>query len=137
FVRSFAILADGAHLAAESATFPSVKDVEEWKRSGNLPRLPVLLELTAEAHLPSATRSLAVQFPEVMGQIVLTIERPGGEPRSFALEGGEASPAVPVAIAAAPLASISPSSAPSPALAAPSEPGHIATAVRFIALGFE
>jgi hypothetical protein len=98
FSRSFTILADnGTAVPLDSLKFPSVEEVLAWKRSMTKDtRLPVVLELSAQAHLPAGTRSVAFRFPQVLDQVVLTVERPGEEAESFALEPGETSPALPV-----------------------------------------
>src|SRR5207244_7907016 len=114
----FAILADGKQVKLSSLSFPTAADVMRWKLSGVQPRLPVMLELFGEASIPRSTRAVAFVFPEVMGQVVLTVERPGAEPRSFALEEGRPSPVVPVTLATT-------STAPAPLSPAPREPSPL------------
>src|SRR5947207_287993 len=56
FKNSFAVLADGAPVSVDSLVFPTPRDVVSWKESGTRPRLPVMLDLALEAHLPRSTR---------------------------------------------------------------------------------
>src|SRR5207253_1473290 len=80
FESGFIIFANAVPVKLSNLSFPTVEDVVRWKLSGVQPRLPVMGELLGEATIPTSTRAVAFQFPEVMGQIVLTIERPGAEP---------------------------------------------------------
>jgi HupE / UreJ protein len=103
---------------AEMTRFPTVGDVQRWRESGIVPRLPVLLEATVEGRLPDAATSVAFRFPPIMGTVVLTVERPGEEPCSEPVEAGRASSPLPLRAAA------------------PARPGWLHAAARFVALGF-
>jgi len=99
FATSLKIDSDGRALSIESLEFPGVDEVTRWKRSGVEPRLPVMLEASIEAYLPPAARSLALRFPDVLGQVILTIERPGMEARSLVIEPGRMSETLPLGLA--------------------------------------
>jgi len=101
FERTFLMWADGNAMKFQSFQFPGLKDVQEWKKSGVQPRLPVMLEARMEGKLLPRTRKIALQFPEVMGQVVVTLESPGIEPRTIALEAGEKSRDLPVQLQSA------------------------------------
>jgi hypothetical protein len=61
----------------------------------------------------------------------LLVQRPGTEARTFALEAGSISPAVPVALWNSAAAPATPRATPAP------EPGRLRTAARYVAFGFE
>src|SRR5437764_5629987 len=85
FARHVAIFGNGVSLSAERLTFPTVEEIEKWKASGATPRLPVMLELVETSRLAAGTKSAAFRFPEVMGRMALTVERPAMEPITIAL----------------------------------------------------
>src|SRR5207244_11056317 len=85
----------------ELTTFPTLADVHRARDSGILPRLPLIQEAVLEARLPEGTTSVAFRFPEVMGPVVLTVERPGEEPYSEPVEAGTASSPLPIRLRAA------------------------------------
>src|SRR4051794_6514268 len=74
FARHAAIYADGATVAVERLAFPTVEEILKWKAEAR-PRLPVMLELVETAPLSAGTKTVAFRFPEVMGQIAVTVER--------------------------------------------------------------
>jgi hypothetical protein len=125
FEHSFAISADGKPIPISSMKFPGTADVTAWKRSAGSARLPVMLECSVDAQIPSATRSVVFRFPEVLGQLVLTVQRPRSEATSFALEAGMASPAVAIDL---PQDGGKPTS---------SQPERFAAAARYVVFGFE
>jgi hypothetical protein len=116
---------DRAIVRGDSVQFPTIVDLQHWKDSGIRPRLPVIQEAVVEGRLPEGTRCIALRFPEVMGPVVVTIERPGEEPLSEPIEAGQASLTLPLALAIA----------PSPTPAAPSV-SRAYVALRYVALGF-
>jgi len=151
FARGIGIVADGNGVKFDSLVFPGVKEVEDWKKAGYQPRLPVMMELSVDAHLPQGARTVAFRFPEALGQVILTVERPGVEPRSMALEAGVTSPDFPVHLDGNSVTrkkdegntNVAPSSAGarerqgSSAAKAAAEPSRLDTVARFIEVGFE
>jgi hypothetical protein len=79
FERHFRVEADGRGLPFVCQRFPTVDDVLAWKATPRVLRLPVLLSCEMETQLPADAHTLAFSFPEIIGTVVLTIERPGEE----------------------------------------------------------
>ncbi|MFA6046682.1 MAG: HupE/UreJ family protein, partial [Phycisphaerales bacterium] len=121
---------------------PSVTGLLAWK-SGHADRpLPVKLDFVAHAHLPANTRAITIEFPKVLGDAILTIDRPGQEPLGFPLLSGETSPALELPPTAPPSSSLtappnSGESSPTDTLRAPV--AHLTwldVSKRYIILGF-
>lgn len=106
----------------ESAAYPSFVEIDRWKKARHSPRLPVILDARVTGQLPAHATTVAFRFPEALGSIVLTIETPGAEPRAFAINGGDSSPAVALT--------------QTPAALAPGQPGRIFAALSYVRLGF-
>ena len=114
-----------AIVRGDSVHFPTVADVHRWKDSNIRPRLPVIQEAVVEGRLPEGTRCIAIRFPEVMGPVIVTVERPGEEPISEPVEAGQAGSTIPIALAVA----------PTPAFAGPAI-SRWRVALRYLQLGF-
>ena len=84
----------------DSVTFPTVADVQAWCNSGVKPRLPVMIPVTVQGHLPPGSSSVSFRFPNVLGMIVVTTEFPYREPTSEPVEAGEFSTPLPMTVAA-------------------------------------
>ncbi len=125
FARHIHVVADGHDVAIEQLQFPTADDVLLWKTKSREPRLPVLLSAEVSGQLPVGVRQIAVGFPEIIGTIVLTIERPGEEALTEALEAGVQSPEFSVAIQHSSI------------IAPAAEPGILVTVGQFVVLGFE
>ncbi|MBC8108920.1 MAG: hypothetical protein H7Z14_20210, partial [Anaerolineae bacterium] len=96
-LRGVKIQCDGSTIvSAEAIQFPTTEDVNRWRDAKVLPRLPVMQEATLDGHLPAGTKSIAIRFPEVLGTLVLSIERPGEEAFSEPLEGGRYCSTLPI-----------------------------------------
>jgi HupE/UreJ protein len=106
----------------ESVTFPSVDEVENIT---GLTRLPMMMDVSLRGHLAPDAGAFSVDFPESLGSIILTVERPDADPRAFAIDGGDFSPPVPVVLAQAP---------PATPIA---EPARLSVALRYVILGIE
>jgi hypothetical protein len=119
----------------ESATVPSVDHVEQAKGSPGPTRFPLMMDVQLAGHLSSGARAFSVNFPEALGSIVLTVERPDSEARAFAIDGGDFSPEVPVNVRGEGEATTRPGG--NAALPAPSEPSRLSVAARYVVLGFE
>ncbi len=115
-------------LRAEIIHFPTVADVHRWRDTAGLRRLPVMQPAVLEGHLPHDTQSVAFRFPEVMGTVVLSVERPGEEPYSEPLEAGRFSSTLPIKLTRV--------SAPVLATAHAAEPNHLQAAIKYLTLGF-
>jgi hypothetical protein len=81
--------ADGVRVPVEVVTAPTAAEVRAWQASHRAKPLPVKLDLVARAKLPRAARSLSLRFPEVLGALLVTIDRPGVEPLGLPLSAGE------------------------------------------------
>lgn len=123
------VLCDGTReVRSETVTFPTMESMERWKRSNIKPRLPVIGEATFAGHLPEGTRTLSFRFPEVIGDVVLSVERPHEEPYGDLVSAGASS--APLALRLAPTtAAVLPVTEPSP-------PSRTAIVLRFIGWGF-
>src|SRR4051794_34660199 len=62
-------------IRAEKVRFPNAADVLRERGS----RLPLMMEADLEGVLPSQTINLAIRFPDVLGTIIINVERPGEE----------------------------------------------------------
>src|SRR5262249_7377193 len=87
FEALFELLADGRRLAVEVVTFPDTIAVRAWQRDEGR-RLPVRLGIEVRAPLPSGTRDVAVRLPDVLGEVILTVDRPEIEAFSLLLTPG-------------------------------------------------
>ncbi len=125
--------ADGQRVAVKVTSFPSVHDIREYQKRRPAYPLPVKLDLVAHATLPRPTHVLSIRFPEMLGTIVLTVDRPGAEPVALPLGANELSPSFEID---------APSGAENPARAGESPParesgtGVWSILVRFTLLGF-
>lgn len=162
FERLCVLTVDGARTPVTTTTTPTVAEVRAWQRSHKTFPLPVKLALLAKAKLP-AGHAMQVRFPEMLGDLLLVVERPEQEMIAFPLTANELSPTLtlpprpqnetpappPAAEPTAPAvaeknssaqtqAETSPTTAPAPSTsAAPDEDlGSFAVFERFVAQGF-
>lgn len=121
---------DGVRVPVTVTTMPTPADVHDWRKARKSYPLPVKLELLARAELPPAGRSFQVRFPEVLGSLLLVVERPGEETAAIPLTPNELSPAFALPARAG--------SAPAPGTLQPADsgPGAWSTFERFAVLGF-
>jgi hypothetical protein len=84
--------ADGKPVDLRLTDWPRIEQIDAAIGSGEHVRLPIMLDFAAEARLPADAASITLQLPEVMGDAVLIVERPGMEPLSLPLRPGETSP---------------------------------------------
>lgn len=99
FSRLFMLTADGKRVETRIVSFPTVEAVRTWQRDFPDRRLPVKMDIDAAAQLPLNSRGLSFRFPEVLGEIIVTIDRPGREPETLPMRPGETSPVYDVALA--------------------------------------
>ena len=122
FVNDFAVIGDDGRRAAIDGlciAFPT--EAELARRQPMRARLPVMGDVTLTGKLRHAPSSVAFQFPESLGRIVLIVERPGHEPSAEPLEPGRASATFPVS---------------NNQRAALPEPPPLSAAVKYLRLGF-
>jgi hypothetical protein len=109
FLHGFRVATGRGPGRVDSIEFPDAAQVLAWKATVQ-PFLPVVLPVRLAGRLPAGARSVTFRFPDVLMQVVLTVERPGEEPAAEAVEAGEvstafalagAAPAKPVAFLAA------------------------------------
>jgi hydrogenase/urease accessory protein HupE len=129
FLRLTALLADDGPVSLDIVEFPTASVVREWQREHPQCPLPLMLDIIARAQLPTAARTLRIRFPEVLGDVILSLERRGHEPIAIPLRPGETSP--PFEIGSTPQSVASPGPG-----ASPREPRVFAVAGRYTRLGF-
>jgi len=137
FAQHFQILADGHEVAIAPVHFPTEDDVLEWKAAGHVPRLPVLLTVDETGQLPGDARNVAFVFPEIVGPIVLTVERPEVEAYTEPVEAGVPSSAIAVAVSTIAETGSKSAAAPARRASPPERTGVLALVGRFVVLGFE
>lgn len=127
FAKLCVLEADGARVPIEVTAGPTVAAVREHQARRRGSPLPVKLQLIARAGLPAGARAFHIRFPEMLGKLLLTVERPGEEIVALPLEANEVSPdfAIPRP---------STSEAPAPPQADAEHAGSIFR--RFVILGF-
>lgn len=91
FADNFQILADAQPVAPARIVFPTAEEVLRWKNAHVSPRLPVLLEVEVSGTLPPETAGVSFRFPEQVGSVVLSVERPGREDFVESVPAGEPS----------------------------------------------
>ena len=99
FLHGFQVATDAGPGEVDQLDFPSADAVIQW-RDARRPVLPVVIPVTVSGHLPAGARRLAVRFPAVLEQVILSVERPGEEPVFQPVEAGAESPGLSVELAA-------------------------------------
>lgn len=92
FVTLCVLEADGVRVPWEVTASPSAGDVWEWKQRHRSYPLPIKLELVARAVLPAGAKGFTVRFPEMLGDVLVSVERPGEELTALPLKPNERSP---------------------------------------------
>lgn len=110
FATLFDLSADGRRVEVEIVASPTTAEVRAWQREHPDRRLPVRLDFVARAELPAPARSLTARFPDVLGTVIVTFDRPGEEPLTLPMRAGETTPPIEVHPRAAPDAAQSPRS---------------------------
>lgn len=92
FERLCDLEAGGARVPLVVVTVPTVAEVRaEEARRPTYP-LPIKSSLEAHAQLSAGAASVSIRFPEILGVVVVTIDRPGVEPVAIPLGPNERSP---------------------------------------------
>jgi len=86
------LTAGGTRVPLRVRSYPSAAEVYGVKAKKPKYPLPIKLELHATASVPAGSTSLKIRFPEMLGIVVVTIDRPGAEPVALPLEPNEPSP---------------------------------------------
>lgn len=87
-----------ARVPVEVTSAPRVADIREWCRTHGSYPLPIKLSLSARASLPPNATSFQIRFPEMLGDLILTVDRPGQDVVAVPLQASELSPEFGVAI---------------------------------------
>lgn len=128
FDHLFSLRADDTPVRAHVTIAPSAGSVLEYREAAIGPVLPIKMDIVTEADLPPGTTRIALKFPEVMGDIIITVAPPKSEAIVGIAQAGEWSreftlPApVPAPAPVQPETPTPSTPAPTPAAAA-SEPG--------------
>ncbi len=95
FQRGLILRTDRGQGNAESVDFPDAAAVLAWRNTHD-PVLPVALPVTMTGSLPAGAGSVAIRFPAIFDQVILTVERPGEEPSAEPVEAGAFSTSLPI-----------------------------------------
>ena len=129
FLRGFQVTTDAGPGEVDQIDFPSADAILQW-RDARRPVLPVVIPVTLSGHLPTGAHRLAVRFPAVLEQVILSVERPGEEPTFQPVEAGAESPPLPVELAANATARVASGRTPRDAQP-PAPPGKAAGALAY------
>src|ERR1044072_1357356 len=75
----------------EDGSFPSTQDNHQQVATLPPPRLPVMSEIAVTVKFPPVVNRVSFRFPDVLGTVVLTTERPYSEPITEPVEPGNRS----------------------------------------------
>lgn len=128
FQKEFSVFANGTTGAVATLIFPSVADVQRYKESAPLIRLPVMLLVAVEGRMPAGSRSVSFRLPAKLGSVALTVVRPDQPIGVLIVNSGEATSPLPLKLEEV--------AATSPATQAIPEPSRWEWARRFLELGF-
>jgi hypothetical protein len=93
--------------------FPTMKEINEWKASGENRKLPIVASVEVDGRLPANASQLRFQFPVSLGTVVLTVDLPGGGVYDEPIDAGTFSSLIAVHLQQSGTAP-SPASGPSP-----------------------
>jgi hypothetical protein len=127
FSRQLQMFVDGGSLALQLVDSPTLEKARQWQLENVSERLPLKLEFVVSAELPAGAHSMAITFPQILDQVVMSVERPGLEPLIVPVSPGEKSPAIDIGMATG-------AAAPGEK---PKDEGTLAVGWRFTKLGFE
>ncbi len=99
FASGFRLAADGTPLAVELVRAPDLEAVRRWKAENPARQLPCKLEFVVRATLPAGASVISLKFPAVLGEVILSVDRPGVEPVYLPLAPGETAPEIDVRMA--------------------------------------
>jgi len=96
FERQYYAVANGLTGSVSRVIFPTAADIQRYKESAPAIRLPVMLMLSLEGHLPAGARAVSFRFPPKLGTVALTVMRPDQAPGVLVANPGEPSPVLPI-----------------------------------------
>lgn len=97
FERTTHLLAGGVEVPLTVTSGPTLAGVRAApRREDGRVRLPIAAEFVAAGVLPPGARSVTVRLPEIVGDTVLTVERPGDEAWATPLGPSQVSPDIPL-----------------------------------------
>ncbi len=121
FLHGLRVVTDRGPGSVDASEFPTAEQVLAWQ-AATTPVLPVVLPVRITGRLPEGAGTVAFRFPDVLEQVILTVQRPEEEPFAEPVEAGETSTALPIRVTA--------SSPPPP------EPGNLARLGGYVHMGF-
>lgn len=152
FSAEFQISSGGAVLPVRELLAPTAEQAIAYKQANLRAPLPVKLEFIVRADLPRDSKSLTLKFPELLGDVILTVQAPGDEPLAAAVRAGTRSDEYAYNLSASILPGTVPAkvgqrdvapATPLPGAATPIDPPHAtpaaswSSAIGFIRIGFE
>jgi hypothetical protein len=99
FKKEFAVFSDGVPGTVDSVIFPTVADVVRYRESPPTPRLPAMLKLVVEGHLPPGAHSVSFKFPPELGDILGIIDLPGQASVALVVNSDGTTDTIPVQLA--------------------------------------
>ncbi len=112
FLHGFRVTTDQGPGSVDAIDFPSADQVLTWKATIT-PVLPVTLAVGLSGRLPPGAGTVAFRFPNVLEQVILTVERPDEEPSVEPVGAGVTSTVLPLKPAALSPSTPGPQAAPS------------------------
>ncbi len=85
FEKKFTVATDHGPGTIDTVIFPTVADMVRYRESPPTPRLPAMLMMAIEGHLPPGSDTVAFQFPPELGDVLGSINLPGQAPAAFAV----------------------------------------------------
>lgn len=89
FEHEFEIRGSGGAAPFRIGEFPDAAAIHAWLADHPDRRLPIKLDIVARAQLPPGCKAMSIRFPEVLGTVIATFDRPGVEPLTVPLNNGE------------------------------------------------
>jgi HupE / UreJ protein len=83
---------DGTPVAMEILEAPDLAAIDGWRRENPAGRLPVKLDFLLRGRVAQTSAAMTVKLPDILGDAVLSVDRPGVEPIYLPLAPGEISP---------------------------------------------
>ena len=124
----FRLKADGVPLSREVILSPNLEAARAWKLEHPERQLPCKLDFVIQAEISRGAKTLTLRFPEVLADVILSVDRPGLEAFTLPLAPGETSPEIDVQSAFIEVSS--------PAGREEHRPGFFEIGARYIALGY-
>ncbi len=129
FQKEFAALAEGTTGTVDSLIFPAPDDVVRYRENPPRVRLPAMLMLSLDGHLPAGARSVSFRFPAELGVVAVTVIRPDQPPAALVANSGQATTPIPL--------QLENTATNTPTVASVREPGRWLVAREYLELGFK